>query len=306
SQRVAAQNPYWQALPAGQKFTADGYAKGYGRYSQDVLVPAFVAAYTKKDPNGVALIRQSNPNISANPFGGIIPKPNWKVSYTGLSKLPALAKIFTSINISHGYNGNLSMNSFNSALLYQDPFRFSAPGFIDTVSGNFVPYFLVPNITIKENFEPLIGFDVTTVDNLSLTFRYAKSRILSLSLIDYQLSESRSTEWVFGAGLKKKGVKLPFRLPGSKGKVLQNDLNLRLDLSMRDVSTSNSRLDQANAYGTGGQKEITIQPSIDYVLNNRINIKLFFDQRRTIPYISTSAPMTNTRAGINIRVSLAQ
>jgi cell surface protein SprA len=306
SQRVAAQNPYWQQLPAGQKFTADGYAKGYGRYSQDVLVPAFVAAYTKKDPNNVALIRQSNPNISANPFGGILPKPNWKLSYTGLSKMPALSKIFTSINISHGYNGNLSMNSFNSALLYQDPFRFSAPGFIDTVSGNYIPYFLVPNITIKESFEPLIGFDVTTVDNLSLTFRYAKSRILSLSLIDYQLSESRSTEWVFGAGLKKKGVKLPFRLPGSKGKVLQNDLNLRLDLSMRDVSTSNSRLDQANAYGTGGQKEITIQPSIDYVLNNRINIKLFFDQRRTIPYISTSAPMTNTRAGINIRVSLAQ
>jgi cell surface protein SprA len=306
SQRVAAQNPYWQGLPAGQKFTPDGYARGYGRYAQDVLVPAFVAAYTKKDPNSIALLRQSNTSISSNPFSGLLPKPNWKMSYTGLSKIPALAGIFTSINISHGYNGSLSMNSFNSALLYQDPFRFNAPGFIDTVSGNYIPYFLVPNITMKESFEPLIGFDVTTVDQLSLTFRYAKSRQLSLSLIDYQLSESRSTEWVFGAGLRKKGVKLPFKLPGSKGKVLQNDLNLRLDISMRDVSTSNSRLDQANAYGTGGQKEITIQPSIDYVLNNRINIKLFFDQRKVIPYISTSAPMTNTRAGINIRVSLAQ
>lgn len=75
---------------------------------------------------------------------------------------------------------------------------------------------------------------------------------------------------------------------------------------MRDVSNSNSRLDQSNAYGTGGQKEITILPSIDYVLNNRINIKFFFDQRRVIPYISTSAPITNTRAGVNIRISLAQ
>jgi cell surface protein SprA len=139
-----------------------------------------------------------------------------------------------------------------------------------------------------------------------VNFKYSKSRQLSLSLIDYQLSESRSTEWVFGAGFRKKGVRLPFKLPGSKGKTLQNDLNMRLDISMRDVSTSNSRLDQANAYGTGGQKEITIQPSIDYVLNNRINIKFFFDQRKVIPYISTSAPMTNTRAGINIRVSLAQ
>lgn len=306
SRRVAEANPYWQTLPAGQKFTNDGYAKGYGRYAQDVLVPAFIAAYTKKDANSIALIRQSNPNISSNPFGGILPKPNWKMNYTGLSKMPALAGIFTSINITHGYNGTLSMNSFNSALLYQDPFRFSAPGFIDTVSGNYIPYFLVPNITMKEAFEPLIGIDVTTVDQLSVNFKYSKSRQLSLSLIDYQLSESRSTEWVFGAGFRKKGITLPFKLPGSKGKTLQNDLNMRLDISMRDVSTTNSRLDQANAYGTGGQKEITIQPSIDYVLNNRINIKFFFDQRKVIPYISTSAPMTNTRAGVNIRVSLAQ
>lgn len=306
SKRVAEQNPYWQALPAGQKFTSDGYATGYGRYAQDVLVPAFIAAYTKKDPNSIALIRQSNPGISFNPFGGILPKPNWKLTYTGLSKFPALASIFSNIVITHGYNGNLSMNSFNSALLYQDPFRFNAPSFIDTVSGNYIPFFLVPNITMKESFEPLLGIDVTTVDQLNLKFEYRKSRQLSLSLIDYQLSESRSTEWTFGAGLRKKGVNLPFKLPGANSKKLQNDLNVRLDLSMRDVATSNSRLDQANAYGTGGQKEISIQPSIDYVLNNRINIKLFFDQRKVIPYISTSAPITNTRAGVNVRISLAQ
>jgi cell surface protein SprA len=152
----------------------------------------------------------------------------------------------------------------------------------------------------------LIGMDVTTVDQLNVKFEYRKSRQLSLSLIDYQLSESRSTEWTFGAGLRKKGVSLPFKLPGGKGKKLQNDLNIRLDLSMRDVQTSNSRLDQANAYGTGGQKEISIQPAIDYVINNRINIKFFFDQRKVIPYISTSAPITNTRAGVNVRISLAQ
>jgi cell surface protein SprA len=101
-------------------------------------------------------------------------------------------------------------------------------------------------------------------------------------------------------------VNLPFKLPGMKGKKLNNDLNLKLDVSLRDVATSNSRLDQSNAYGTGGQKEIVIQPAIDYVINNRINIKFFFDQRRVIPYISTSAPITNTRAGVNVRISLAQ
>ena len=80
--------------------------------------------------------------------------------------------------------------------------------------------------------------------------------------------------------------------------------NISTSNRITDEATSNSRLDQPNAYGTGGQKVITIQPSIDYVLNNRINIKLFFDQRRVIPYIQTSAPNSNTRAGVQVRISL--
>jgi len=51
---------------------------------------------------------------------------------------------------------------------------------------------------------------------------------------------------------------------------------------------------------------ISISPSVDYVINNRINLKLYFDSRRTIPKISSSPPVTTTRAGIQIRISLAE
>ncbi len=307
SARVAEGNPYWKALAPGQQFTADGFAKGYGRYSQDVLLPAFIAAYNGSDPSKIPLIRQSNPNIKANPFGGYLPRPNWRLTYFGLTKIPSVAKLFSNVSLTHSYNGNLSMNSYNSALLYRDPLRFDAPGFIDTVSGNFIPFFLVPNISMRENFEPLIGVDLTTNSQMNIRFEYKKSRQLSLSLIDYQLSETRSTEWTFGFSWRKQGLKLPFTLPFSKGvKRLENDINFRVDLAMRDMAMSNSRLDQSNAYGTGGQKEITIQPSIDYVVNRRVSLKFFFDQRRVTPYISTSAPITNTRAGVNVRISLAQ
>jgi cell surface protein SprA len=306
SKRLAQTNPYWQSLPASQKFGPDGFATGYNRYAQDVLIPAFLAAYSGKDPNNVALVNQSNSQIKSNPFSGIKALPNWRVSYTGLTRIPALAKTFSAITLAHGYTGTLSMNSFTSALQFRDPFRYGIPGFIDTVSGNYVPFFLVPNITMSEQFAPLISIDVTTTNQLNLRFEYRKSRTLSLSLIDYQLSEQKSTEWVVGTTFRKRGFTLPFKLPFMKGKKLENDLNFRLDLSMRDDAQSNSRLDQANAYSTGGQKVITIQPSVDYILNNRINVKLFFDQRRVVPYISTSAPITNTRAGVQIRISLAQ
>ena len=302
SNRVAQQNPYWSKTSI---YTADGFAAGYGRYSQDVLIPAFLAAYTGKSPYSIALIKESNSNIKSNPFSGFIPKPNWILHYTGLSKIPALSRIFSAITISHAYNGTLSMNSFSSALLYSDPSKYGSPGFVDTISGNYIPFYLVPNITMVESFSPLIGIEVTTIKQLGLKFEYKRSRQMSLSLIDYQMSETNSKEWTFGFNLRKKGVNLPFKLPGMKGKKLQNDLSLKLDLSVRDDATTNSRLDQSNAYGTAGQKVITIQPSIDYVLNNRINLKLFFDQRRVTPYISTSAPTVTTNTGLMVRISLA-
>ena len=300
SKRVAAANPYYAGL-----VNADGYATGYGRYSQDVLIPAFLAAYTGKDANGVGLINQNNGNIKSNPLRSIIPKPNWRLTYTGLSKLEQLAKTFTSITLTHSYKGELSMNSYTSALNYYDPLHLGSPQFIDTVSGNYIPFFLLPNISIREDFGPLIGLEITTVKQLNLKFLYNKSRQLSLSLVDYQLSETNSSEFVIGGGYRVKGFRLPFKLPGMKNTKLDNDLSFKLDLGIRNDATSNSRLDQQNAYGTGGQKVVTIQPSIDYVLNKRINLKLFFDQRRVTPYISTSAPTINTRAGVSVRVNLA-
>lgn len=305
SNRTAQTNPYWQQLAANERYTADGYAKGYGRYSQDVLIPAFIAAYTGKDPNTIALIKQSNKNVRSNPLSGIIPKPNWRITYTGLTKIPALQRVFSNIALSHSYSGTLSMNSFTSALNYYDPLRLGSPSFLDTVSGNYVPFFLLPNLTMQESFSPLLGIDIQTTKQVNIKFEYKKSRQLSLSLVDYQLSQTNSTEWTFGFGYRKKGLRLPFKIPFTDAKKLNNDLSIKFDISMRNDATTNSRLDQENAYGTGGQKVITIQPSIDYVLSSRVNLKLYFDQRRATPYISTSAPTINTRAGFQVRISLA-
>jgi cell surface protein SprA len=310
SERNAIKNPYWNALDPTEQRLSDGYYTGYSRYAQDVLIPSFIAAYTNKDPNSVALIEQENSSVRSNPFRNILPKPNWRVTYTGLTRIQGLEKTFSNVTLTHAYNSSLSMNSFNNNLMYADPLALNAPGFIDTATGNFYPYFLVPNISISEAFAPFIDVDMQFTNQLTLRFEYKKSRQLSLSLIDFQLSESRSEEFTVGVGWRKRGLNLPFKikLPGSKqaSKELSNDLNMRLDLGLRDDATANSRLDQEAALPTAGQKVVTISPSIDYVLNNRINLRLFFDQRRTIPKISTSAPITTTRAGLQIRISLAQ
>ncbi len=300
SQRLATLNNY----QGNVKDPADpDYFLGYGRYAQDVVIPAFLAAYTKKDPTSITLFKNSNPKINSNPFAGLVPRPNWALSYNGLSKIPALEKIFSNVTIRHGYHSNLSMNSFNTALLFTDPNRVGYPYFRDTLTGNYIPYFLVPNITIQEQFDPLIEVDVTFTNQLNTRIEFRKSRTLSLSLIDYQLAENRSTEVTFGFNWRKKGVPLIKRLGKMK---LDNDVTFRFDFSLRDDATANSKLDQGTSFGTAGQKVIRIAPSIDYILNNRVSLKFYFEQNKNIPKISNAFPITNTRAGVQVRISLAQ
>jgi cell surface protein SprA len=308
SQRLGALNKYNN----GYLLQDDGYAYGYNRYAIDVLIPAFIAAYSGQDPTKVALIKQTNPNIRSNPFRSILPKPNWKLDYNGLSRIKGLEKIFTNVTLSHGYNGSLSMNGFTSALLYQDVSRYGYPSFYDTLSNNYIPYFLLPNITIQEQFAPLVGVDMAFTNQMQFKVEYTKQRMLSLSLVDFQLSETRSTELSIGAGFRKRGLKLfgGLKLPKFLSKEgsgkLDNEINFRLDMRIRDNVTVNNRLDQNSTLPTGGSREITLTPTIDYYLNNRVNIKFYFDQRRVNPYISSSAPTTNTRAGVQLRISLAQ
>ncbi|MBI2731235.1 MAG: cell surface protein SprA [Sphingobacteriales bacterium] len=300
SERLSKSNPY-----SSQTQGADGFYDGYNRYAQDVLVPSFLAAYTGKDPKTIKLLGQTNGNIRTNPFKGLIPMPNWRINYNGLTSIPAMAKIFTNFTLSHAYTGSLSMNGYNSALNFDDRFRIQWPSFKST-EGNFIPYFLVPNLTIHEEFAPLFGVDMLFTNQVSAKVEYKKSRTLTLSLVDYQLSEMRSTEYTIRAGWRKRGkkgggIKLPF-----VKKKLENDLSLSLDLTYRDDATANSRLDQEASFTTGGQKVWFINPSIDYVLSNRVNIRLYFEQRRVTSYISNPPPSVVTRAGLQVRISLAQ
>jgi cell surface protein SprA len=195
------------------------------------------------------------------------------------------------------------MNSFNTALLFTDPLRVGYPSFKDTLTGNYIPYFLVPNISIQEAFDPMIEIDMTFTNQLSVRFDYKKSRQLSLSLIDYQLAENRSTEVTFGFNWRKKGLPIIKKIGKMK---MDNDVTFKFDFSLRDDATANSKLDQGTSFGTAGQKVIRIAPSIDYIVNNRVSMKLYFEQNRNIPKISNSFPVTNTRAGLQVRISLTQ
>ncbi|MFT4153179.1 cell surface protein SprA [Parafilimonas sp.] len=298
--RLAKANPYWD-----KTYLSDSFPTGYGRYQQDVLLPAFIAAYTGKDPNTVSLINENNSGIKSNPFKGIHALPNWRLTYTGLTKMAGLSDIFSNITITHGYSSTFAMGSFTSSLLYTDSLHLKQPSYIDSTSGNFVSYYIIPSLTIQEQFSPLIGLDVTTNDQTSVRFSYSKGRTLSLSLTDYAITEVNTNAFSFGGSFRQKGVNMPFKLPFIKVDPTKTEMKASLDFSFSNSFQTNSVLDQSSAYTTSGQKTIVIQPSIGYLINNRIDLTLYFEQQRIIPYISSSAPVITTSAGIEARISIA-
>ena len=301
SERLGIINPYSGNISAPED---EEYRKGYTRYSQDVLIPAFLSAYSGKDPKTYPLLNYKNEGVRSNPFKNILPMPNWRINYNGLSRLKAFKNIFQTFTLNHSYTGTLAMNSFNSSLMYRDTYALGFPSFIDSVSGNFVPYFMVPNMTINETLGPLLGIDATFKNSLNIHVDFKKARTLSMSLVDFQLSETKSSEITVGGGMRLKNVTINTRYFGLNK--YKSDVNIKADFGLRDDYTTINRLDQRVSRATRGQKVITISPSIDYILTQSLTLRFFMDRRQSIPYVSNAFPITTTRGGVMIRFLLGQ
>jgi cell surface protein SprA len=294
--------------------TVDGpeYAYGFGRKQQDILVPAFLAAYTGKDPE----------NFEFTDIFNWLPRPNWQLNYNGLSKIPMFKDIFSNVRISHGYKSTLTINSFESDLNYDDydngNYDQQNPNNLDTLTQNYYSRYLMPSIIMEEGFAPLVGIDVKFKNDMNMSFSYAKKRSLAMGFVSYELAETRSTTVDFGMDWKLKDVRIGF-LPGFNSQAnkkkssskqpgtqkLGNDLDILFDLSFADNFTINHYLDQnAGARPTRGSKDITISPSIAYDVNKNVNLRFFVDYRRQQPYVSNSYLVINTTGGLTVRVKL--
>jgi cell surface protein SprA len=270
---------------------------GYGESAQSVLIPAFLAAYAKKDPNRVNL----------NPILDIMDMlPNWRLTFDGLTKIEFLKKYFRSININHSYRSSYTIGSFISNPFYMA----TEAGYVDTAArdfnGNFLNEADIASVSISEQFSPLIALDMNWVNSLTTRVELKKSRSLALSLANGQLTEISSNEYVIGAGYRFSGLPLIFNLPGGGQTSMTSDLNVRGDFSIRDNRTIIRKVVEDVDQITAGQRIVKIALNFDYVLSDRFNIRLFFDRVVNKPFVSLSYPTANTNVGFSIRFTLAQ
>lgn len=298
SQKFGDKNPLSDSIYINDSISLPNFKEGYGPFSQDVLVPSLIAAYTGKDPDKVRL----------NPLR-TVPLPNWRLSYNGIAKTSWGKKLFKSFNITHAYSSTFSIGSYITNLNYlgqpgyYNEDLYYVPQRIDSLSGNYYAYYSIPQVIITEQLSPLIGVEISWKNSLITNFEFKKARTLGLSLLDYRLTETRTTEYVAAVGYKIAKFKIPFKIKG-KRITLQNDINLRADFSYRDDKTVSYRLDQNIAEPTSGQKTISLAATIDYIVNNKLNVRLFYDFRKTIPATLASYPQRSHRGGITFRFSL--
>ncbi len=267
-----------------------GYYEGFGPTSQDVIIPAFLAAYSGSDPNSVPL-------KATRSIREIL--PNWQVRFDGLGKIEALQKYVNSIVMNHSYRSTYSVGSFVSNPYYTFDTINGVPITVD-LQGNFMVEQNVSTVSINENFSPLLDLNMDWKNSLTTRIEYRRSRTVAMNMANTQVNEVNSGEFIVGAGYRFNEVQLIIN-----NKELMSDLNVRADLSMRNNRTVIRKLeDISGSEITAGQRIFSLKISADYMLSDKFTLRAFYDQRLTTPYISNSFPNANYHAGFSMTFTL--
>ncbi|MGK0412282.1 MAG: cell surface protein SprA [Polaribacter sp.] len=260
---------------------------GFGANSQQVLLPAFMAAYSGKNPNKV------NTSLFRN-----IPIPNWTLRYNGFMKMKWFKKNFSSFVVSHGYRSSYTISSFTNNLAFQE-----GENIINVNSGSFEPQRLVASATLVDEFSPLIKVDMKMKNSFSLRGEVKRDRTLTMNFNNSTLTDIAGTEYIFGLGYVFKDVKMNTRFTGKKT-TLKGDINLRADISLRDNLTQIRYVDQDNNQISGGQRLFSIKFAADYRLSTNLTASFYYNHQTSKYAISTTFPRQAINGGINIVYNL--
>ncbi|MDR1866012.1 MAG: cell surface protein SprA [Bacteroidales bacterium] len=283
----------------------DGGYDGYSLNAQQVMIPAFYAAYTGKDPNSTSMDEFPS-------FRSML--PNWDVSFDGLSNIAFLKKYFRSVGLRHSYKAVYTIGNYTSNLDYNGDIA-SAVSFARDLQNNFIPRNDIASANINEIFGPLIGIDLAFLNSFSTRFEMRRSRNISVGLSNLQLSENKTADFVLGLGYVFNEVAFSIRSLGGEQKRLQSDLKINADLSVRDSKTLIRRIGEPEG-GTdpsnlpiqvsAGQNVTSLKISADYKINSNFTLTVFFDRIINTPFVSTSYKNYNTNFGFSMRFSLIQ
>ncbi len=268
--------------------------------SSDVLVPAFLAAYTGRSASSQKL------DLLPSMLSML---PNWRVSVDLLSRWEYMQNYLKSLTLTHAYKCTYNVNSYSSLTDWTDlggGYGEVAGTSVELDNGYFSSQYTVDNVNINESFSPLIGAEATLKNSLALKAEVKRSRTNSLDVNALQVVESYSNEYVFGAGYRIDDFGAIVHLANDKQKTIKNDLNLRLDVSYKLTDAYIRKIEDMYSQLSSGINSFIIKFSADYVLSSRINVRFYYDRTASTPKVSTSYPMVSSDFGVGIKVLLSK
>lgn len=271
---------------------------GVSRTSPDVLIPAFLAAYSGQSPSKVALT--AFPSLSAI-------RPNWRVTYDGFMQMPWFKRLFKSFTLSHAYQCTYSVGSYTSYLNWigvDGDIGFT----LDEQTQSPIPSspYNISSVTITEKFAPLLGVSATLNNGMTFNLEYRDSRTLSLNASAGQIVEATSKQVTVGAGYKIANFNRILKIGSSQGGV-SNDLTMNLDFSFSNNQSLIRKIETAFTQAQNGTQTLSINFTAQYILSRRLTLGAFFDHQVNTPLVSNSSyPTSNTNYGISVNMSLAR
>lgn len=270
------------------------YPIGYGPNSQEVLIPAFMAAYSGTDATSQTL----------NKFPKI-PLPNWNVKYDGFTNLKWVKKHFKSVSLSHAYTSTYSIGAYNTNLFHAD-LKYPGTGTPETnpenfdANNNYLSETQIQTVNISEQFSPLIKLDLTMNNSLTTRLEYSKDRQVSLSLNNNQIQEQSGQSFTIGLGYRIEDFEISLSTANGK-KTFSSNLDLNMDFSIRKSVSAIRSLEENTHQGVSGRTDISIKSTADYVLSERVNIQLFYDRIVAKYEVATSFDTANNSFGLKLR-----
>ena len=148
------------------------------------------------------------------------------------------------------------MSSFTSNLLYVENDQGASAR---DINNNFIPELQVSNVSISEQFSPLLGADMTLHNNMLIRLDYKRDRNASLSMANNQITEVKGSEWSIGTGYKFRQVRLPFTKNGKKA-----NIDTRIDFVIRKNNTIIRKIVEEVNQLTAGQRIFSVKFTADY------------------------------------------
>ena len=285
---------------SGKTFNSEAGLGNYDINSPEVLIPAFLSAYTGQDPL----------KVNTNPFLSLLQiLPNWNLNYNGLSNLEFFREKFRSVSITHAYTNRYTIGNYTSFANWVPVAGASdnTMGFVFEGQNELaIPAMAydVSSVSMNESFSPLIGVNIAMKNNITAKTEIRKQRNLALNLTSTQLVEADADEFLIGIGYVVNDFKL-FKNSSKKSNV-KNDLKLNADVSYKDVKTLLRKVNEEITQASSGNKLIAIKVMADYVFSSKVNLQLFFDRQSTVPLISSTFPVSSTNFGISFKFMLTR